>query len=139
MAGETTVAPVARKKLPALALLPPGSELKDVMLPRYDPQHRLTSVLKAKVMKLVNADQIQGTAIVIQFFNPDNTPRGRIDLAKAMLDQTKGMLTSTEPVKIMIDGMNTTGTGLSYQLDQGKGFLLGPVTTIIKPRPPHHE
>lgn len=135
MAGEATNAPTERKKLPALSLLPPGSELKDVMLPRYDTQHHLTSVLKAQIMKLVSANQIEGTAIVIQFFKPDNTPRGQIDLAKAMVDQTKGILTSKEPVKIMIDGMNATGTGLTYQLDQGKGFLLGPATTTLKPRP----
>ena len=116
-------------------LLPPGSELKEVMLPRYDAQ-RLTSVLKAKLMTLINENQIEGKSIVIEFFNPDKTPRGRIDLATATIDKTRGLLTTRQPVEIRIDGMKTTGTGLHYDLEMGEGFITGPATTVIRPRQP---
>lgn len=131
MAGETPAAPVEKKKIPALSLLPPGSELKGVMLPSYDTRHRLTSVLKAEVMRLVNPDQIEGTTVAIEFFNPDETSRGRIDLTRAMVDQNKGMLTTRQPVEIKFDGLKANGTGIYYNFEKGKGFLLGPATTII--------
>lgn len=140
LAGAQTVAPAttvddgAWKKI--FNLLPPGSELKEVMLPRYDEAQRLGSVLKAKVMTLINEHQIEGKSIVLEFFNPDKTPRGRIDLATATIDKTRSLLTTREPVEIRIDGMKTTGTGLHYDLEMGKGFISGPATTVIRPREP---
>jgi hypothetical protein len=131
MAGETTAAPEPVKKIPALSLLPPGSELKDVMFPSYGPAHQLTSVLKAEVMTLLNADQIEGKRVTIEFFNADNTPRGRVDLTRAMVDQSKGILTTREPLEIKIDGLDANGSGIFYDYTRGKGFLLGPATTII--------
>lgn len=115
-------------------LLPPGSELKEVMLPRYDEVQRLTSALKAKIMTLVNEHQIEGKSIVIEFFNPDQTPRGRINLATATIDKNRGLLTTEEPVEIHFDGLNAAGTGLYYDLEAGKGFITGPATTVIRPR-----
>ena len=117
-------------------LLPPGSDLKAVMLPRYDDAQRLSTVLKAKVMTLVSENQIEGKSIVVEFFNPDKTPRGRIDLATATIDKTRGLLTTRQPVEIRIDGMQTTGNGLHYDLEMGEGFITGPATTVIRPRQP---
>lgn len=135
LAGDLPVAPEDGKKLQAFTLLPPGSELKDVMLPRYDPALHLTGVLKAEVMKLVNAEQIEGTRVAIRFFNPDNSPRGRIDLDKCLFDQGKGLLTSREPLEIHFGRLTAKGAGLHYAFNQGRGFLLGPATTIIQPLP----
>jgi hypothetical protein len=115
-------------------LLPPGSELKEIMLPRYDDLQRLSNVLKAKVMTLVNENQIEGKSIVVEFFNPDKTPRGRIDLETATIDKARGLLTTREPVEIRIDGLKAAGTGLYYDLELRKGFITGPATTVIRPR-----
>ncbi len=135
LAGETSDAPEPRKKIPAIALLPDGSELKGVMLPRYDENHLLVGVLKSKTMTLVNAGQIAGTTVSVEFFNPDHSPRGRIDLKKATFYQDKGLLTANEPVEIKSDRMTASGTGLYYSFVQGKGFLPGPATTTLKAPP----
>ncbi len=135
MAGDVPAAPVDGKKLQAFSLLPPGSELKDVMLPRYDPSYRLTGVLKAEVMKLVNTEQVEGTKVTIQFFNPDNTPRGNIDLEKCLFNQAKGLLTTADPLEIRFGRLTAQGTGLHYAFNLGRGFLLGPATTTIAPLP----
>jgi lipopolysaccharide export system protein LptA len=133
--AEPDAAPEARKKIPSLSLLPPGSELKDVMLPRYDPEHVLTSVLKAKVMTLMNADQIEGKTVSIEFFNPDKTQRGQVDLIKAQFDQAKGLLTAKEPVEIRTVDGNAQGTGIYYDFTHGKGFISGPATTVFRAPP----
>ncbi len=131
MAGETTAAPEPVRKIPALSMLPAGSELKDVMFPSYGAAHQLTSVLKAEVMTLLNADQVEGKRVTIEFFNADNTPRGRVDMTSAMVDQSKSILTTREPVEIRIDGLSADGSGIYYDYAKGKGVLLGPATTII--------
>ncbi|MGL4399483.1 MAG: hypothetical protein ACRCXD_06420 [Luteolibacter sp.] len=120
------------KKVPAISMLPDGSELKSVMLPRYDEDHKLVGVLSSQTMRLVNAGQIDGRTVTIELFNPDQTPKGRIDLTSATLFKETGIVTTKEPVEIKSDQMTATGSGIHYSFNQGKGFLLGPTTTVLK-------
>ncbi len=114
------------------ALLPPGSELKDVMFPSYDDQHRLTAVLKAKSVILDSAELMTGTAVTIETFNAENGSRsGRIDLAHARLDQAKGVVSTTDPVEIRSTQLIAKGRGLTYSLAQRRGYLIGPATTRL--------
>jgi hypothetical protein len=121
-----------KKNLSAVALLPAGSKLQGVMLPRYDENRRLSGVLKAKSMTLVSEEVIAGESVSIEFFNPNRSPRGRIDLVKAVLDQGKGLLRAEENVTIQADRIHARGMGLVYSFDQGEGFLFGPATTRIQ-------
>jgi hypothetical protein len=122
----------APKKVPALSMLPDGSELKGVMLPRYDENHKLVGVLSSQTMRLVNAGRIDGEAVTIELFNPDQTPKGRIDLTSATLFKETGIVTTREPVEIKSYQMTASGSGIHYSFNQGKGFLLGPTTTVLK-------
>ena len=134
LAGEAAVAPVPKKSL-ALSMLPNGSELNDVIAPRYDEHRKLVGVLKAKTLTLVNESQIAGETISIEMFNPDLSPRGRIDLVKATFDQKKNLLVAKEPTEIRSDRMVTRGNGLYYAFARGEGFIPGPATTIILANP----
>jgi hypothetical protein len=131
-AGKEPPAPAPKKKLSAVALLPSGSQLQGVMLPRYDEDRRLTGVLKAETMTLVSEDVVAGETVSIEFFNPDRSPRGRMDLVKAVLDQGKGLLRAREKVTIQADRIHARGNGLVYSFEQGEGFLAGPVVTRIQ-------
>jgi lipopolysaccharide export system protein LptA len=130
--GGESPSPAPKKKFSAVALLPSGSQLQGVMLPRYDENRRLTGVLKAKTMTLVSEDVVAGETVSIEFFNPDRSPRGRIDLVKAVLDQGKGLLRAREKVTIQADRIHARGNGLVYSFEQGEGFLTGPAVTHIK-------
>ncbi|MBK1883967.1 hypothetical protein JIN85_16225 [Luteolibacter pohnpeiensis] len=118
--------------IPAASLLPPGSVLKGVMLPRYDEEMRLTSVLRSEVMTLIDAYQIEGQGVVIRFFNPDHTQRAQIDLQRAIFDQRSYMLHAEEPVKLVGERFSVEGLGLVYAIDQSKGFVMGPVKSVIE-------
>jgi lipopolysaccharide export system protein LptA len=128
-AGE----PMAR--IPAISVLPPGSELRGVMLPRYDENRRLVGVLRAASMKLIDETQIEGNRVSLEFFNPDRSPRGRIDLITAHLNQASGHITGTGTVSLRSDRLNATGEGLIYAHDSGELFLAGATNTQIKPAP----
>ena len=91
--------------------------------------------MHAEAMTLVSAGEIAGKTVSVLFYNSDQTQRGRIDLAKAVLNQQKGMLTAKEPVHLQSDRMRTDGSGLYYAIQLGKGFILGPVTTTIQAPP----
>lgn len=121
-----------KRKASAISLLPNGSELQQVMLPRYDVQHHLTGLLKAETMTLVTDEIIAGESVTISFFNPDRSLRGRVDLAKAMLNQAVGLLEARKKVTLLTDRIHAIGTGLIYAIDDGEGFLTGPAVTRIE-------
>lgn len=124
-----------KNKAAAISLLPNGSELDDVMLPRYDSEHRLAGVLKSRKMTLMTDELIAGEEVSIEFFNPDRSPRGRVDFLKALFNQNKGLLEARESVTIRSDRILASGTGLIYAFGQGEGFLSGPATTLILQAP----
>lgn len=126
---------IPKKKLPAVGLLPDGSQLRGVVLPRYDEHRNLVGVLKAEAMTLVNDEQVAGKKIVIEFFNLDHSSRGRAELQNATLYQMKSLLEAKEPIVIGENRIVTCGTGLIYAFDKGEGFIFGPVTTIIHQLP----
>jgi hypothetical protein len=136
-AGDITER-VTKAKIPAISLLPNGSQLKGVMLPRYNEKHQQVGVLKAELMTLVNAGQVEGSQVSIEFFNPDQSPRARIDLINATFYQEKGLVLTKEPVEIKSDRMTASGRALHYSITSGKGILSGPGTSIFKlpPRKP---
>ena len=126
-------APIAKKtQLPAISLLPDGSQLKGVMLPRYNQNQNIVGVLKAQTMMLVNEEQIAGTNVTLEFFNPDESPRGRVDLKNAIFYRSKGLVVAKQDVEIKSDRLTAHGSGLVYSLTNGEGFLSGPATTTIQ-------
>jgi lipopolysaccharide export system protein LptA len=131
-ADKNPTQPESKRKTSAISLLPNGSQLQRVMLPRYDANHRLTGVLKAETMTLVTDEIIAGESVTIGFFNPDGSLRGSVDLAKATLDQTRNLLEARENTTVLTDRIEATGTGLIYAFDQGEGFLSGPAVTRIQ-------
>ena len=136
MADGDAKPPELTRKFKAISMLPDGSELKAVILPRYDEDRKLVGVLKAGTMTLVNAEEIAGTMVAIEFFNPDQSPRGRVDLKKASFNQEKNLLVAKEPVTIQSQRMTATGEGLFYSIAEGKAFLSGKVVTVMKPQAP---
>lgn len=131
-AAEEDLPLLRKKKIPAVSLLPKGSELHEVMFPRYDENLHLVGSLKAKAMKLVDEERFSGSSIAIEFFNDDQTPRGRVDLISALIDQGKGMIVARETVSLRSDRLNAQGEGLHYDYESGEGFLVGPAITWIQ-------
>lgn len=126
----------ATRAIPAISLLPEGSILKGVMLPRYDKERKLVGLLKAEKMTLITTSRIFGETVVMELFNPDRTSRGRVDLATADFLQDKGLVQTRNPISIVSDRVSAEGTGLVYDLQQSKGFIIGPaITRISQPSP----
>ena len=106
------------------------------MLPRYDENHKLIGVLKSETVILVDATRVTGRGVSFELFNPDQSPKGRVDLVNATIYQKSELITTRDPVVIKTDRMQAVGCGLYYSFG-GKsgflhqGFLVGPATTTI--------
>jgi len=133
--GKETAEDSNAQPIPAISLLPDGSVLEKVMLPRYDSNRKLTSVLRCDEMTLVSSDIITGKNVSIESFNPDRTVKAHLELANAFYDQAESILKANETVTIVSERLTAKGTGLIYSLDQQKGFLKGPVTTTLLEAP----
>lgn len=134
--GSPPSAPVpAPRKNAVTALLQPNSVLSGVMLPRYDENRRIIGVFRANTVTLVTQDVLDGKTITMELFDPDRSPRGRLDLTQARYNQVLGTLHGTDATKVTIDNITATGTGLAFVIDRSEGFLMGPVVTRIKPPP----
>jgi lipopolysaccharide export system protein LptA len=114
------------------SLLPNGSKLHQVMLPRYDENQRLSAVLKADVMTLVSGQVISGDRISVAFYNTDTSQRARLEMAHAVLDQSTGLLKAEDAVTLRGGRIEADGTGLVYHMQKSEGFLTGPVGTRIR-------
>lgn len=122
------------KKSP-VSLLPNGSVLKGVLLPRYDKNRNLVGDMKVETMTLIDADRVQGENVLIRFFNRDRSLRGKVEMKNALFNQAKSRLFAKEPVEITTDRLVARGGGLVYSLREGEGFLSGPAITRISAPP----
>ena len=123
--------PVAEATKNPMSLLPDGSVLHDVLLPRYDKERNLVGDLKAEIITLINPREIQGENVLIKFYKPDRSLRGKVQLQKAVFNQTTSLLRADEPIEITTDSLVAKGDGLIYTFQNGQGFLIGPSTTWI--------
>jgi lipopolysaccharide export system protein LptA len=122
------------KKNP-VSLLPSGSVLKGVLIPRYDKERNLVGDMKAETMTLIDTERVQGENVLIRLFNRDRSLRGKVKMENALFDQAKSRLFANEPVEITADRLVARGVGLVYSLREGKGFLKGPTSTWISAPP----
>ena len=122
------------KKASALSLLPHGSVLEDVILPRYDEQRRILNALKIGVLTLVDDDSVDGRPVAVEFFETTGKLRGRIDLAQARFHQSAKRLRADESVTILFDRFAASGNGLVFYQQRSEGFLGGPLRNWIFPQ-----
>jgi hypothetical protein len=136
--AEETVMPELTKdrESPATKLLPAGSILKKVLIPRYDKANRLTDVLRSAEMTIIDKQTFEGKVLRLELYNPDQTLRGRINLETARFNQKKGLLVSKQPVDIVSTDFSAHGTGLIYSQKRSQGFITGPVQTRLFAKPP---
>ncbi len=120
-------------------LMPDGGVLKDVLIPQYDDDLFLSATLRAGEMTIsvekksdeVQIKHIDALRVKLEFFNPDQSSRGEIEMATARYDALRQLLTSSEPVSLVSNDVTAHGSKLDYDLKNTRGFLHGPVTAVI--------
>lgn len=116
---------------PALDLLPEGSTLKDVSLPRYDKDKKPSALLRADLMKVVSKQHVSGQNVELRVFEPGGATKIKVHMGAADYHVDTGHLEATEILTLEGYNFNARGSGAIFHLEGRSGFLYGPVTTTF--------
>lgn len=132
-AEETTPTPPEKEPsataFPALDILPEGSILQKVRLPRYDKNYHPVSLLTADILTVVDTHKIDGKNVSIEVYNKNGEVQMRSDMRHAIYNQKDSTLRAMEAITLKGDKFQATGTGLIFHWHTNRGFLLGPATS----------
>jgi hypothetical protein len=120
-----------KNRMPALELLPVGSILKKVSIPRYNKDYTPSSLLTADQFEVISAEEIKGTTVGISFYDTEGKIKTRSTLHSVNFNQNTGLLTSKENLTFSGETFITSSQGVILDWENQRGFLLGKNNTII--------
>lgn len=127
---EKVTPPVDKEFLP-LDLLPPGTVLEEVRLPRYREGKLLGEVVAAR-MTIESANLVTGDEVDIHWsFGKGSEAMTEAHLPKANYDFKSGLMRATGGVTILDPRFTAMGSDLDLNLSLQRGWLGGPVNTRI--------
>lgn len=130
--GAGSADAVGPGEFPSLQLLPPGSEVENITLPRYE-NHRVTALLQADKLCIIDRRTIELRGIRGALFNTDGT-KTEISAGNARYDFTTKRATSGGTVSVTDPRFSARGERLLYNTSNDRGVLLGPVRTTLSTR-----
>lgn len=120
------------KELPTLRLLPPGSELEGVSLPRWNQNNKLLSLITSPYVKIESKTELSGKDIISYLYDKKEKQTSRIYMITARYFYDSGILISKDKTLITDPRLDAVGTGMTFDTSKHVGFMHGPVQTIIK-------
>lgn len=106
--------------------------LRRVRLPRYDKDFTPLSLLTADTMKVINGETIDAEHVSMELYNPDGSIKARTKMHHATYNENDGILEAKEAIYIDGPAFQTSGSGLFYEMNTGRGFLVGPGSTLFQ-------
>ncbi len=126
MAGEEK----APRTLPAMKVLPVGSTLHDLRIPRFNKDYETTSILFAKKMDILDNQEVKGTQVDINLYK-NNLLQATTHLNTAFYQESTGIIHSLENLTISGDRFDIAAQGLILHWEKRTGFLLGKTQTLF--------
>ncbi len=117
--------------LPALKVLPAGSILSGVRIPRYNKDYTPASMLEAKQLEVITKEHIHGTSVDLKIYDPDGGIKASTHLNTIDYDQATELITSEETFVFSAAQFKTTSQGLILDWKNSRGFFLGKNHTIV--------
>lgn len=118
-------------EFPALQLLPPGSVVRGISLPRYE-NHRVTATLTADCLEILSRHEarMKNICSVLYGANEETTqvkmPGARYNFRTELLSSRKG------PVQLIHPRYRVQASGIILHSASHCGVLTGPVRTILR-------
>lgn len=117
--------------LPALKVLPAGSILSGVRIPRYNKDYTPASLLEAKQLKVISKQKIQGSSVDLKIYDKQGQIQASTHLNTINYDQATELITSEETFTFTASQFKTTSQGLILDWKNRRGFFLGKNHTIV--------
>jgi len=131
LAEEVEVVNKEGSVLPALKVLPAGSVLSGVRIPRYNKDYTPASMLEAKQLKIISKRQIQGSSVDLKLYDANGEIKASTHLNAIDYDQATELITSKETFTFSAAQFQTTSQGLILDWQNNRGFFLGKNHTIV--------
>lgn len=119
----------SRGAFPTLNILPEGSILRRVRLPRYDKDFNPISLLSAEQLTVLDSHRIGADGVTIELYEADGSLQARAKMRRATYDQKNSTLHAEEAVYLKGKSYVASGTGLIFHWETNQGFLNGPAST----------
>lgn len=116
----------------SLELLPLGSILKNVKIPRYNPDFSPHSFIKAEKIEVISEKKISVSQLHLEQFDKNGGSQLEVDLRTADYFKEKGIISSQQALSISNDELKTTAQGIIIHWNSQRAFLFGPGHTIYK-------
>jgi len=111
--------------------------LKRIRLPRYDKNFIPLSLLSAEKMEVIGGQQIRADGVSVELYNPDGSIKARTKMRHAHYKEDTATLEAKEAIYIDGEGFKASGSGLVFDLETRRGFVLGPASTIFQIKQPN--
>lgn len=118
-----------KSAFPTLDILPEGSILQRVRLPRYDKDFNPESLLTADKLTVIDSHRIDGENVTIELYGKDGRVQAHTEMEHAIYNQKNSTLHANESITLTGDDFQASGTGLIFHLKNTRGLLIGPATT----------
>ena len=127
--GQVADRTASKDEFPALQLLPPGSKVQGISLPRYE-NHRVTAHIIADMLEVRTRQLVKMTAIHTVLYSEDNETT-YLDLDDADYDFSTSVMTTDAPASVTNPRFSARGTAATFNTATQQGLLKGPVFTTL--------
>lgn len=131
-AGEQQENPSAKAKMHGLQYLQPGEMLKGIRTVRY-VAHRVDAEMTLRSLRLIDASHVLADLLNAVIHGEDKQET-HISTSEAVYDLDAETIRSESATKLEDPRFRAYGSGMVYDLKTKRGFLSGPVRTILPPR-----
>lgn len=127
--GQMADRTASKDEFPALQLLPPGSKVKGISLPRYQ-NHRVTAHIIADLMEVRTRRLVTMTAIRTMMYS-ENGETTVLKLRSADYDFGSSVMTTDKPGSVENPRFSAQGKAVIFNTTTQSGVLKGPVYTTL--------
>lgn len=120
---------VSQKEFPALQLLPEGSVVKGIVLPRYE-NHRVSTLMIADHLRVDSRTMVSMKNIRAELYSNSGEITSVI-CGEAQYDFSTSRLTADENSAIKDPRFSAKGAGVTFSIRTRLGLLKGPVRTTF--------
>lgn len=128
--GQAAADSVSESEFPGLQLLPPGSKVKGISLPRYE-NHRVSALIIARLMEIVTRSNVRFDGIRAELY-AENGETTVVTCDTADYDFRTKQVNSDAATAVSSTRFSAEGVGVTFSTSSNTGVLKGPVRTTIK-------
>ena len=127
--GQGVRNPARKGEFPGLNLLPAGSVIQNISLPRFEG-HRVASHLLADRLQIISPRLVKLTGVRSSMFALTGEVT-TIELENADYDFETEQLSTDKPVRLVDPRFQAEGAAAIFSTPRQEGLVRGPVTTLI--------